>query len=93
MQIWEVRDSKITVIAQSFPGFRSVDADLLFVIEALALKNIYKKLKNNAWAEFKKLLRQGEILFYIMKNRDELDAMGYEELIDRLGIPWLGTCH
>lgn len=93
MQVWEVKEEQMIAYMQPFTGFSHVDVDLLFVVEAVALREIYQRLKNGALTEFKKLIRQGEILFYVMKSRDELDAMGYEELIERFGIPWLGTCH
>ncbi|OPX84194.1 MAG: hypothetical protein A4E53_03970 [Pelotomaculum sp. PtaB.Bin104] len=93
MQVWEVQETGMAVTIQPFPGFRSVDVDLLFVLDESALNTLYRELKNNALVEFKNLIRQGKILFYILKSRDQLDEMGYEELIDRLDIPWLGTCH
>lgn len=91
--LWTVREGKVTVHNQPFRGFRESGADLLFVAEPSALERIYRELKNDPLAELKRQIRLGGVVFFVLKTGDELLDMGYEELIDEIGIPWIGTCH
>lgn len=91
--VWTVREGKITVHNQHFRGFRESGADLLFVAEAPALKKIYEELKNDPLAELKRQIRSGCVVFFVLRTGDELLDMGFGELIDQIGIPWIGACH
>ncbi|MFZ5634037.1 MAG: hypothetical protein ACOY40_14440 [Bacillota bacterium] len=91
--VWTVREGKVITGSRPFKGFRESGADLLFVAEPASLERIYKELKNDPLAELKKQIRTGGVVFFVLKTREELLDMGYEELIEAIGIPWLGTCH
>lgn len=91
--MWTVRDGQVAVHNQPFRGFRECGADLLFVADPPALERIYRELKNDVLAELRKQIRSGGVVFFVLKTRDELLEMGYEDLIESIGIPWIGTCH
>lgn len=91
--VWEILEGRVGVTYQPFKGFREAEVDVLFVAENDAFVALYNEIKNEALTEFKKLLRAGQIIFYVMRQRRELLDLGYEELIDLLGLPFLGGCH
>jgi len=93
IQVWEILEDSIRVSLQPFLGFRDASADLIFLLESSALEEIYRHLKNELLIGLRKQIRHGKALLFLMKGRDYLIDMGYEELIEYLGIPCLGTCH
>jgi len=40
----------------------------------------------------KKMIRQGNMLFFVMKAKHELQEAGYEDFLDSLGLAFLGAC-
>ena len=92
MLTWNRQDSKMVVAYQPFTGFRDASVDLLFVADDEALESLHSKAMNNPFDEMREQIRNGNILFYVMKTKTELLDLGYEELIEVLGIPFLGAC-
>ncbi len=92
MLTWNRQDSKMAVDYQPFTGFRDASVDLLFVADDEALESLHSKAMDNPFDEMREQIRNGNILFYVMKTKTELLDLGYEELIEVLGIPFLGAC-
>ncbi|MFZ5648182.1 MAG: hypothetical protein ACOY30_11260 [Bacillota bacterium] len=91
--VWTVREGKVSVHHEPFRGFRECGAHLLFVADPPALERVYRELEKDAMAELKKQIRHGGVVFFVLKNRDELLDLGFEDFIESVGIPWVGTCH
>ena len=66
--------------------------DLLIVVDDEALESLHSQAQDNTFSKMREQIRNGNILFYVMKTKDELLDLGYEELIEVLGIPFLGAC-
>ncbi len=92
MLTWNRQDSKMAAAYQPFTGFRDASVDLLFVADDEALESLHSKAMDNPFDEMREQIRNGNILFYVMKTKTELLDLGYEELIEVLGIPFLGAC-
>ena len=92
MLIWEKQIDKMAVFYQSFTGFQNTSVDLLIIADDAALESLHSKAQDNPFYEMREQIRNGNILYYVMKTKNELLALGYEELIDVLGIPFLGAC-
>jgi hypothetical protein len=92
MLIWVRQADKMAVIYQSFTGFQNTSVDLLIVVDDEALESLHSQAQDNTFSKMREQIRNGNILFYVMKTKDELLDLGYEELIEVLGIPFLGAC-
>ena len=40
----------------------------------------------------KRLIRSGDILFFVFRTKFELQDAGYEDFLDTLGLAFLGAC-
>jgi hypothetical protein len=77
---------------RSYTGFEDTRVDLLFVAEDEALQAMRAALDGDALTIIKRLIRKGPIMFYVMKNKYQLQDAGYEEFLDSLGLAFLGAC-
>jgi len=89
---WVKQADKMEVAYQSFTGFQNMSVHLLIVVDDETLESLYSQMQDNTFHEMREQIRKGNILFYVMKSKNELLDLGYEELIEVLGIPFLGTC-
>lgn len=39
------------------------------------------------------MIRLGRINLFLLGTRDDLLALGFEDFLEALGVPFLGTCH
>lgn len=100
MLAWEVVGSKlgnqasqsIRAFLRNYSGFQDTQVDLLFVAEDAALTAMRGALRGDALSIMKRQLRQGAIMFYVMKTKVQLQDAGYEEFLDSLGLAFLGAC-
>ncbi|MBI4320359.1 MAG: hypothetical protein HY675_17860 [Chloroflexi bacterium] len=90
MIVWEVGDQGIVVSTSPFRGFRGAGVDLLFVAEEDTLAVLCDGGPREPVAAIKNGLRQGRIILYFLRSKKELLALGYEELVESLGLPLSG---
>ena len=91
MLIWEARPEKMNVENRMFRGFQAADVDLLFVADDDAVVSLYRG-EGNLLAEMKELIRNGKMLFYALQAQGKLFDLGYEDVLDALGLPFQGAC-
>jgi len=71
---------------------RELRLDLLLVADDEALETIGGHIEGDALAVLKGLIRRGNVLFYVMRTKQELQDAGYEDFLDSLGLAFLGAC-
>ncbi len=89
---WERRGEGMRARLQPFTGIKDALVDLLFVVEDEALVALKDSLVGDALALIKRQIRQGGIMFYVMKDKYQLQDAGYEDFLDSLGLAFLGAC-
>lgn len=92
MLSWEAQDGGMRADVSLFPGIERAQVDLLFVADDTALETLQAQLQADALTAMKRLIRQGAILFYVMRNKHELQDAGYEDFLESLGLAFLGAC-
>jgi hypothetical protein len=92
MMKWQAHGAGMTVSLLDYPGFQGAGVDLLFVVDDDALQALRAALDGDALAQIKRLIRQGRILFFVLRTKFELQDAGYEEFLDTLGLAFLGAC-
>ena len=92
MLAWEMHDGRMVARDRVFRGLDGLDADLLFVAEDGALEAVLACAGENPFAELKRQIRAGRILVFVMRTRPELQALGYEDFLECLRLPFLGAC-
>jgi hypothetical protein len=92
MMKWQAHGAGMTVSLQDYPGFQDAGVDLLFVVDDAALQALRAALDGDALSQIKRLIRQGSIMFFVLRTKFELQDAGYEEFLDTLGLAFLGAC-
>ena len=95
MLVWKIRDGHeagMHAVQRSYTGFREANVDLLFVADDDALAAMQEALRDNPLSIMKRLIRKGNIMFYVMKTKYQLQDAGYEDFLDSLGLAFLGAC-
>ena len=94
MLAWEIpaEASGMHASFRSYTGFEDTQVDLLFVAEDAGLQALRAALAGDALSIMKRQIRKGAIMFYVMKNKYQLQDAGYEEFLDTLGLAFLGAC-
>jgi hypothetical protein len=75
-----------------YRGFQEAKVDLLFVAETEALDRLRADIGEETLPLMKRQIRAGSIMFFVMRNKYELQDAGYEEFLDSLGLAFLGAC-
>jgi len=92
MLAWEAKEEGMRAGVRSCLRFEEAQVDLLLVPDDSALEAILAALGGDALAVMKKMIRQGNMLFFVMKAKHELQEAGYEDFLDSLGLAFLGAC-
>jgi hypothetical protein len=92
MLAWEVQGGGMQAAIERFAGMATVKVDLLLVADAEALAAARADLAGNALTTIKKAIRRGNIMFFVFKNKAQLQDAGYEDFLESLGLAFLGAC-
>ena len=92
MLAWERQGAGMRASIEVFGGIKDARVDLLFVAEEEALAATREALSGEALNVVKRLIRKGGIMFYVMKDKYQLQEAGYDEFLDSLGLSFLGAC-
>lgn|SRR5574340_1216036 len=92
MLVLGMADTGMRAAVRPYRGFQDANVDLLLVADAEALAAVRAGLAGDALSLMKRLIRQGNIMFYVMRTKYQLQDAGYEEFLDTLGLAFLGAC-
>lgn len=89
---WEVTTGGMNAELVPYRGFQDAKVDLLFVADAEALDKLRNNIGDDTLSLMKRQIRAGNIMFFVMRTKYELQDAGYEEFLDTLGLAFLGAC-
>lgn len=89
---WTADGGGMVCSVQPYPGFQDARVDLLFVADEVAVATMRAMLGGDTLSTIKRLIRQGSIMFFVLRTKFELQDAGYEEFLDTLGLAFLGAC-
>ncbi|WP_018991571.1 hypothetical protein [Aromatoleum toluclasticum] len=92
MMKWTAHGSGMNASLMPYRGFQDARVDLLFVADDAALEAMRASLAGDSLSLIKRLIRQGHIMFFVLRTKFELQDAGYEEFLDTLGLAFLGAC-
>jgi len=92
MLVWEVNGEGMRAGYRPCRKFNEAQADLLLVPDDAAFEEIRRSLDGDPLSTIKKMIRRGNILFFVMKTKYQLQDAGYEDFLDTLGLAFLGAC-
>ncbi len=89
---WEAGEQGMRAVYRRCRRLDEARVDLLLVADDEALEQIREHLESEPLGIMKKLIRRGNILFFVMRTKHELQDAGYEEFLESLGLAYLGAC-
>ena len=89
---WEAGEQGMRAVYRRCGRLDEARVDLLLVADDEALEQIRDHLETEPLGVMKKLIRRGNILFFVMRTKHELQDAGYEEFLESLGLAYLGAC-
>jgi hypothetical protein len=92
MVVWEAEDGRLHARQKPFPGYEGADVDVLLVADDESVAALAGELDGDALPALKHLVRRGNIVCYVLKRRCLLVAAGYEDVLDSIGVPFMGAC-
>ncbi|MFA4969356.1 MAG: hypothetical protein WC540_06970 [Sulfuritalea sp.] len=92
MLAWQLEDGGMSARIERFAGMASTKVDLLLVADEEALETMLGELGGDTLTVIKRLIRRGRMMFFVFKNKAQLQDAGYEDFLDSLGLAFLGAC-
>lgn len=92
MVVWEATEQGMRAGYEPFAGFEQVKIDLLFIADETTILGMHDSSAGVPFRQIKTKLRRRDILLYVVKPHRALLESGYENFLDSLGLPVLGTC-
>ncbi len=92
MLAWQVQGGGMQAVVERFSGMAMAKVDLLLVADAEALAAARADLAGEALTTIKKSIRRGNIMFFVFRNKAQLQDAGYEDFLESLGLAFLGAC-
>ena len=92
MLAWQLEDGGMSARIERFAGMASTKVDLLLVADEEALATMLGELQGDTPTVIKRLIRRGRMMFFVFKNKAQLQDAGYEDCLDSLGLAFLGAC-
>ncbi len=90
MMLWVREPGGMAVRPGEFGGYKALSSDLLLVTNDGTLEAALER--EEPLAEIKRQLRAGGMMFMVLRRKDELRSHGWEDFLEWLGMPFLGTC-
>jgi hypothetical protein len=92
MLLWEAGDTGIEARDTPFPGFSASGADILLAADAQALAEIRGAADGQLFTVLRAGIRSGSVVCYVLRRRCDLEARGFDELLEALGFAFMGAC-
>jgi len=90
MLLWVREPEGMAARSGEFGGYKALSSDLLLVANDGTLETALSR--DEPLAEIKRQLRAGGMLFMVLRRKDELRSHGWEDFLEWLGMPFLGSC-
>lgn len=92
LMAWEVENGSMSARTERFSGMSSTRVDLLLVADQDAMDTMRAELGGDMLKTIKRLIRRGNIMFFVFRNKAQLQDAGYEDFLESLGLAFLGAC-
>jgi hypothetical protein len=88
---WRKCDQGMRAQPGTYDGLAGLGVDLLVLAGDGALEAVLAR-EEHPLGEMKRQLLAARIQFFVLRTKHELRALGYEDFVEALGLPFLGAC-
>ena len=92
MLVWEAGGDEIAVRYEPFAGYSGCGADMVLAADDEALAGLRAAEDARLFEVLRAGIRSGRIVCYMLRRRCDLEAKGYDEMLEALGFAFMGAC-
>lgn len=92
MLVWEADGNGCSVDVVGFGGYSACGADVLMSADAEAMAQICDAGEVRLFDVLRACIRRGTVVCYMLRRRCDLEARGFDELLEALGFAFMGAC-
>lgn len=90
--VWEARRGRLYAERKPFCGYGDGSLDVMLVGDDDAVSEVARQLGDNGLPALKEQVRQGGFVCFLMRSQCDLVEAGYEDVLQSMGIVFMGAC-
>ena len=92
MVVWEARRGRLYAERKPFCGYGDRSLDIMLVGDDAAVAEVARHLTDGGLPALKEQVRQGGFVCFLMRAQCDLVEAGYEDVLQSMGIIFMGAC-
>lgn len=92
MVVWEARRGRLYAACEPFRGYGDGSLDVMLIGDDAAVAEVGRRLGNDGLPALKEQVRQGGFVCFLMRAQCDLVEAGYEDVLQSMGIVFMGAC-
>ena len=92
MLLWEVSNEGVEARVAPFTGYSASGADIVLSADEEALERIHGAVSGELFPTLRADIRRGTVVCYMLRRRCDLEARGFDDLLEALGFAFMGAC-
>jgi hypothetical protein len=90
--VWEARRGRLYAERKPFCGYGDKSLDVMLVGDDDAVSEVARHLGEKGLPALKEQVRQGGFVCFLMRAQCDLVEAGYEDVLQSMGIVFMGAC-
>lgn len=90
--VWEARRGRLYARREPFRGYDDMSLDVMLVGDDDAVTEVARHLDADGLPALKEQVRQGGFVCFLMRAQCDLIEAGYEEVLQSMGVIFMGAC-
>jgi hypothetical protein len=92
MVVWEARRGRLYAERKPFCGYGDRSLDIMLVGDDAAVAEVGRHLTDDGLPALKEQVRQGGFVCFLMRAQCDLVEAGYEDVLQSMGVIFMGAC-
>lgn len=90
--VWEAHRGRLHAGRKPFCGYADKSLDVMLVGDDEAVSEVASRLHDDGLPALKEQVRQGGFVCFLMRTQCDLVEAGYEDVLQSMGIVFMGAC-
>jgi hypothetical protein len=90
--VWEARRGRLYAERQPFCGYSDKSLDVMLVGDDAAVSKVARHLGDSGLPTLREQVRQGGFVCFLMRTQCDLVEAGYEDVLQSMGVVFMGAC-
>lgn len=90
--VWEARRGRLYAAREPFRGYGDRSLDVMLVGDDEAVHDVAENLGSDGLLALKEQVRRGGFVCFVMRAQCDLVEAGYEDVLQSMGVVFMGAC-